>query len=220
MQFQKIILLPSYPINLKKEYIILDLDNTIYPVYSIGNELFKTVFELIEGTGDYEGPLDLVKRDIMRKPFQVVASEYGFSNILTRAGIDLLKNLEYNGPISPFEDYEFVRRSPQQKFLVTTGFEKLQWSKIRGMKIENDFSEIRIVDPMMSSTTKKDVFMDLISKYALDKQALLVVGDDPHSELKAASEIGIEAVLYDKLELNPVSEFNRITDYSELMQYL
>jgi putative hydrolase of the HAD superfamily len=220
MQFQKTILLPSFPIRLKKKYIILDLDNTIYPVYSIGNDLFKTLFELIEKTGEYDGPLDLVKRDIMRKPFQVVASQYGFSDTLTRAGIDLLKNLEYTGPISPFEDYEFVRRSPQQKFLVTTGFEKLQWSKIRGMKIENDFSEIRIVDPMTSSNTKKDVFMDLISKYTLDKQALLVVGDDPHSELKAASEIGIEAVLYDKLELNPVSEFNRITDYSELMQYL
>jgi putative hydrolase of the HAD superfamily len=216
MQFQKTILLPSYSFHVKKKFIILDLDNTIYPVYSIGNELFKTVFELIEETGEYDGPLDLVKRDIMRKPFQVVASAYGFSAALTRAG----KDLEYNGPIKPFDDYDIVRQCPQQKFLVTTGFEKLQWSKIRGMKIGNDFSEIRIVDPMNSSSTKKDVFLDLIGKYALDKQALLVVGDDPHSELKAAVEIGIDAVLYDKLELNPESEFTRITDYSQLMQYL
>jgi putative hydrolase of the HAD superfamily len=220
MQFQKTILLPSYSFNVKKKFIILDLDNTIYPVYSIGNELFKTVFELIERTGEFDGPLDLVKRDIMRKPFQVVASSYGFSAALTRAGIDLLKNLEYNGPIKPFDDYEIVRQCPQQKFLVTTGFEKLQWSKIRGMKIGNDFSEIRIVDPMTSSSTKKDVFLDLIGKYALDQQALLVVGDDPHSELKAAVEIGIDSVLYDKLELNPESEFTRITDYSQLIQYL
>lgn len=205
---------------MKKKYIILDLDNTIYPVYTIGNELFKTLFELIEKTAEYKGSLDLVKRDIMRKPFQVVASTYEFSPALTLAGIDLLKNLEYSGPISPFEDYDMVRRSPQQKFLVTTGFEKLQWSKIRGLKIKDDFSEIRIVDPMTSSITKKDVFLDLINKYAFDKQALLVVGDDPHSELKAAVEIGIDTVLYDKLEINPVSEFTRITDYSELIQYL
>lgn len=208
------------PDQLKKKYILLDLDNTIYPVFSIGNHLFKSLFELIEKSGEYEGPFEPVKNDIMREPFQVVASAHGFSPALTKAGIVLLKDMEYNGPISPFEDYELVRKFPQQKFLVTTGFSKLQWSKIRGMKIENDFTEIRVVDPMLSFQTKKDVFLDLISKYSLDRRALLVVGDDPHAELKAASEIGIDAVLYDKIELNPASEFARITDYSELIQYL
>jgi putative hydrolase of the HAD superfamily len=205
---------------LKKEYIILDLDNTIYPVYSIGDKLFKTLFELIEKSGEFEGSLNLVKRDIMRKPYQVVAREYGFSDTLTASGIKLLKNLEYTGPIEPFADYALVRKTPQQKFLVTTGFTKLQESKIRGMNIENDFTEIRIVDPMTSSTTKKDVFLDLIATYALPKQKLLVVGDDPDSELKAASDIGIDAVLYDKLQLHLTSTFHRIEDYKDLAKHL
>jgi putative hydrolase of the HAD superfamily len=205
---------------LKKNYIILDLDNTIYPVYSIGNELFQTLFELIERSNEYEGSIDLVKRDIMRKPFQVVASLYGFSPALTQAGIELLKDLEYHGPIRPFEDYDVVKNSPQKKFLVTTGFLKLQWSKIRGMKIEDDFLDIRIVDPMNSTQTKKDAFTDLIRQYDLRKEELLVVGDDPHSELKAAIELGIDAVLYDKLELNLEAPFKRIIDFGELKKYL
>ncbi|HLO80347.1 MAG TPA: HAD family hydrolase [Chitinophagaceae bacterium] len=205
---------------MKKKYIILDLDNTIYPVYTIGNELFKTLFELIEQSNAYEESLELVKRDIMRKPFQVVAGQYGFSTALTQAGIELLKNLEYNGPIRPFDDYELVKNYPQKKFLVTTGFQKLQWSKIRGMQIENDFTDIRIVDPMTSSQTKKDVFIDLIKKYELNKEELLVVGDDPHSELQAANELGIDAVLYDKLQLNPDAPFSTITDYNQLNNYL
>jgi FMN phosphatase YigB (HAD superfamily) len=32
----------------EKKYIILDLDNTIYPVHDIGDELFKPLFELLE----------------------------------------------------------------------------------------------------------------------------------------------------------------------------
>jgi putative hydrolase of the HAD superfamily len=205
---------------LKKEYIILDLDNTIYPVYSIGDELFKSLFELIEKSGEFEGSLNLVKRDIMRKPYQVVAREYRFSEPLTVSGIELLKNLEYTGLIEPFADYALVRNTPQQKFLVTTGFKKLQESKIRGMNIQNDFAEIRIVDPMTSSITKKDVFLELINKYALPKPKLLVVGDDPDSELKAAREIGVDAVLYDKLQLHPASTLPRIEDYEELKKFL
>jgi putative hydrolase of the HAD superfamily len=220
MQFQKTILLPEFKLKLKKEYLILDLDNTIYPVHSIGDALFKTLFELIEKTGEFEGPLELVKRDIMRKPYQVVAKEYRFSDALTTSGIDLLKNLEYTGPIRPFEDYALVSKTPQQKFLVTTGFKKLQESKIRGMKIQNDFTEIRIVDPMTSSITKKDVFLELIVKYALTKQKLLIVGDDPDSELKAAREIGVDAVLYDKLQLHLGSDLPRIEDYVDLAKHL
>lgn len=205
---------------MKKKYLILDLDNTIYPVYSIGNELFRTLFELIEQSNAYEGSLELVKRDIMRKPFQVVASLYGFSAALTQAGVELLKDLEYNGPIRPFDDYDLVKNYPQIKFLVTTGFQKLQWSKIRGMQIEKDFLDIRIVDPMNSFQTKKDVFVDLIRKYDMNKEELMVIGDDPHSELKAANELGIDAILYDKLQLNPDSKITRITDYSQLKEYI
>ncbi|HSF45536.1 MAG TPA: HAD family hydrolase, partial [Chitinophagaceae bacterium] len=206
--------------NLKKEYIILDLDNTIYPVHSIGKELFESLFRQIEESGEFEGSLDLVKRDIMRKPYQVVALEYKFSDSLTANGIDLLKNLEYNGPITPFADYALVRKTPQQKFLVTTGFKKLQESKIRGMNIRKDFTEIRIVDPKTMSTTKKDVFIDLIEKYSMLKEKVLVVGDDPNSELKAANDIGVDAVLYDKLQLHLTTPYPRIEDYEELATYL
>lgn len=220
MQFQKTILLLEPKIQVKKEYIILDLDNTIYPVYSIGDELFKTLFELIEKSGEFEGPLELVKRDIMRKPYQVVAREYQFTDALTNSGIELLKNLEYTGPIKPFADYDLVRNTPQQKFLVTTGFKKLQESKISGMNIQDDFAEIRIVDPMTSSITKKDVFLELIEKFSLEKYRVLVVGDDPSSELRAARETGLDALLYDKLQLHRDSDFDRIEDYAEIGRYI
>jgi putative hydrolase of the HAD superfamily len=205
---------------LKKEYLILDLDNTIYPVHSIGDVLFKTLFEHIEKSGEFDGSFDMIKRDIMRRPFQVVASDYRFTEALRASGISLLKDLEYNGPIEPFADYEKVRRFDQHKFLVTTGFKKLQESKVRGMNLQNDFTEIRIVDPMTSSTTKKDVFLDLIVKYKMPKEKVLVVGDDPNSELKAARDIGVDAVLYDKLQLHPGSEYPRIEDYEELAKHL
>jgi putative hydrolase of the HAD superfamily len=98
---------------------------------------------------------------------------------------------------------------------------KLHQSKIRGMKIEKDFKEIHIIDPLTSNETKKDVFADIIKRHGYDKTELLVVGDDLHSELEAGQELGIDVVLYDKYNVhNNNTSLNRISDFRELKSFL
>ena len=201
--------------------IILDLDNTIYPVQSIGDALFAGLFALIEVSGEVDDRINEVKREIMRRPFQLVAREFDFSDDLTAAGFNLLKNLEYVGPISPFPDYSLVRKMELKKFLVTTGFVKLQESKIRGMQIGKDFEKIFIVDPAQSSKTKKDVFAEIVWKNGYEKKEVLVVGDDPASEIRAALDLGLPVVMYDALNMHPdETKVSKITNYAELKNYL
>jgi putative hydrolase of the HAD superfamily len=70
---------------MSKKAIIYDLDNTIYPVSSIGNELFGPLFQLIQEHHEQTNSMDAIKDDIMRKPFQVVAANYKFSKQLTQS---------------------------------------------------------------------------------------------------------------------------------------
>jgi len=203
---------------MQKKAIIFDLDNTIYSVRTIGEELFASLFELITQDGNHSQEMDKIRNDIMRRPFQLVANDYHFSEALTNKGIALLKDLTYDGKIEPFEDYLIVRKLPVDKFLVTTGFLKLQQSKIEGMKIAGDFKEIHIVDPLTSGRSKKDVFADIIQRHSYDKSEILVVGDDLHSEIKAAQELGIEAILYDSLKLHTDNTtVTRIENFNALM---
>jgi len=197
--------------------LIFDLDNTIYPVHSIGAALFAPLFSMLEDSSEIQEQMDEVKDAIQRKPFQVVAAEFGFSNALTQTGIKLLQNLSYNGPIAPFPDFQLVPALPQPKFLVTTGFTRLQESKIDGMQIRSLFREIHIVDPMLEARTKKDVFSDILFRYAYQPDEVLVIGDDPDSEIKAAHALEIPTILYDALGRHP--EWNlskRIINYGEL----
>ena len=197
--------------------LIFDLDNTIYPVHSIGAALFAPLFSMLEDSGEIQEQMDAVKDAIQRKPFQVVAAEFGFSDALTQTGIKLLQNLSYNGPIAPFPDFQLVPALPQPKFLVTTGFTRLQESKIDGMQIRSLFREIHIVDPMLEARTKKEVFSDIRIRYAYQSDEVLVIGDDPDSEIKAAHAIEIPTILYDALGRHP--EWNlskRIINYGEL----
>lgn len=182
-----------------KQALILDLDNTIYPVSSIADSLFEQLFTLLKNTPDGvdDAVLEDAKYDLTRAPYHVVANKFNFSAELKNKGIDLLKNITYDLPMQTYGDYPHVRSNAIKKFLVTTGFTKLQWSKVRMLDIEDDFEEIHIVDPEISTLTKKDVFADIMKRYNYAVEDLLIVGDDPHSEIKAAKELGIETFLLD-----------------------
>lgn len=201
----------------RKKAVIFDLDNTIYPAAAIGDSLFKELFQIIEKHGGYQGNLKDIKEAVQRKPFQIAAQDFQFDKDLTAAGLQLLSELTYNEPIEPFENYPLIRELSGLKFLVTTGFRKLQLSKIEQLGIKDDFEEFFIVDPTVSLLTKKDVFRRIMERYKLKPEEILVVGDDIDSEIKAGKELGIDTVIYDYLNtLGPSSTENIITDYSEL----
>ena len=104
---------------MQKKAIIVDLDNTIYLVSSIGDRLFKTLFQLITESGEYKGDLDQIKSEIMRTPFQKVADAFHFGENLKAEGIKLLADLTYEDAIDPVESYDYIRKLSSKKFLVT-----------------------------------------------------------------------------------------------------
>jgi len=182
-----------------KRALILDLDNTIYPVSSIADNLFKQLFELIDQYSDemdYEN-IERAKYELTRRPYQLVADECNFCEELKNKGMELLKNVTYDLPMKPYEAYQHIRTIPLHKFLVTTGFTKLQRSKIKMLDIEGDFEEVHIVDPEVTDWKKKDVFQDIMDRHHYSPEDVLVIGDDPESEIKAAMELGIETFLFD-----------------------
>nr|WP_294782675.1 HAD family hydrolase [uncultured Flavobacterium sp.] len=179
--------------------IILDLDNTIYPAFSIGDKLFGELYFLLEiNQSEFEGTMENIKIDINRKPFSVVAKEYKMSKSLYSDAVQLLKGLTYNEPIAYFEDYNAVRNIDCDKFLVTSGFPNLQHSKIKQLNIEKDFKGISIVDTISTDNTKKDVFEGIQMNHNYKLSEILVVGDDLHSEIAAAQALGMKSVLYSK----------------------
>lgn len=202
-----------------KKAIIFDLDNTVYSAPEVGDDLFSPLLRIIEQDGGHNSTLSAIKMDMMRKPFQVLASLHGFSESLTQQGIQHLQTLTYNKPMYPFPDYGETRNLPLDKYLVTSGFYSLQMSKIKNLGIEDDFKEIHIVD--IAGNTKGAVFRGILERHGYRLPEVLVIGDDLHSEIPAARELGIDAVLYDKLGMYPEeTSLPRITDYKDLLQWL
>lgn len=187
-----------------KRALLLDLDNTIYPVSAIADDLFGQFFNLLKNDPNIDASvIEPAKSEMTRRPFQQVADEFNFSAQLKSKGIELLKNITYDKPMQPFADYHHIQKIDLPKFLVTTGFTKLQYSKVKQLGIEQDFKEIHIVDPEISPKTKQDIFKELMDKYGYQPADVLVIGDDPNSEIKAALALGIDTFLYDPGNMQP-----------------
>jgi len=184
--------------------IIYDLDNTVYPVSAIGDKLFGPLFDLIIASGQHNDAIGDIMKAIMRTPFRLVAQQHGFSDELTASGIALQEELEYDNAINTFEDYSEIKNIPADRYLVTTGFAKMQHSKIKQMGIAEDFEEIHVVDP--TKTSKREVFAGILARHNYLPGEVLVVGDDPESEIAAAKALGIPTVLYDKNNIHSPEE--------------
>lgn len=204
-----------------KKAMIYDMDNTLFPVSDIGHELFRPLFERIEESGKHTDQMDNIKKDLMRKPYQEVAEIYEFDDELKKDGDNILTELTYDKEIKLFDDYPAILELPGDRYLVTTGYKKMQNSKIHNMGISQDFKDTIVVDPSISDLTKKDIFDEIMRKNGYKASEVMVIGDDPDSEIKAAQDLGIETVLYNKLELTDhPSGDHIIKDFRELAAIL
>lgn len=204
-----------------KKALLIDLDNTIYPAASIGDKLFTQLYSILASDSSLEGEMDAIKEAILRKPFHHVATTFNLSQPLYKKCIDHLVELTYSEQMSCYADFEMIRALEHKKFLITTGFTKLQQSKIDSLGIRNDFMEVHVMDFTKSDKTKKHAFEKIMSDHGFGNEDVLVIGDDPESEIKAGLELELDCILYDSLNLfEHRTDLKRITHFSELTQLL
>ena len=198
---------------------ILDLDNTVYPVISIADQLFKPFYDFLDQHADEIGEDNIpeIKKLLMKKAWQKIADQFELSEELVKEGSNVLRGLKCDFPMQTFEDYEHVKPFEVDKFLVTMGFTDMQQSKIQMLNLESQFKETIVNDPEKTEGTKKEVFEDLLKKYGYQPEEVLVIGDDPESEIKSGLDLGIPTVLYDvNEEYADAKATHHIKSYTEL----
>lgn len=179
-----------------KRALIFDLDDTIYATKSVVEDMYKELYSFLEGRVNPE-VLTNIKEDIKTTPFHVIADRYALQKNIKDEGLKICLDMDYHGLMEPFADYELTKNNSAERFLVTAGYTKLQKAKIRQLGIRNDFKEIFIPDPYASELTKTDVFKHILATYNYEPSDVLIIGDNPESEIAAGKELDMETYLYD-----------------------
>src|SRR5438128_104947 len=127
--------------------LIFDLDNCLAPSREVGEELYEPAFEAIrEANRGQLGESQLSKafEDVWRHPLDWVAERYGFSKAMLDAAWQAFEKMEVSRPMVGYDDIEVIAEWPVSRFLVTSGFRRLQESKIRALNIRPLFTNVYV----------------------------------------------------------------------------
>ncbi len=205
----------------RAKLIILDLDNCLAAAREVGDALFETGFQAIrsanKGTLD-EAALQAAFSDCWRHPLDWVAERHGFSREMLNAGWEVFSQMEVEHPMHGYGDLPELLKLPQHRALVTSGFRRLQESKIRALNLSHYLHEL-YVDAIDEPERigKKGWFQRLLVSHGLAPYDAVVVGDSAASEIAAGNSLGIPTVQILRPEV-PRSETaqHHITSLAEL----
>ena len=178
--------------------LIFDLDNCLAPANEVGEELFEPAFDAIRranhGTVSNEA-LELAFTDVWRHPLDWVAAKYSFSEAMLAAGWRVFVAMEVARPMHGYGDLPVLAELPAQLFLVTSGFRRLQESKIKALNLAPFFTAL-YVDAIDEPDRlgKQGVFERILTDHELTSAEVLVVGDNADSEIRAGNHLGMRTV--------------------------
>lgn len=177
---------------------IFDLDNCLAAADEPGESLYASAFAAIRQANHgrlSEPQLEAAFADIWRHPLDRVAQQHGFSEAMRMAGWEEFKQLEVAQPMHGYADLPVLPTLPVRRFLVTSGFRRLQESKVRALGCASWFENIYIdaIDEP-ERKHKRGWFEAIMTKHALRAEEVMAVGDNPDSEIAAGNQLGMKTV--------------------------
>jgi putative hydrolase of the HAD superfamily len=127
-----------------------------------------------------------------RRGFTFVADAYHLPARVRAAWRAACGAITLRGPLAPYPDVvPALRRLDVARYLLTTGYRRLQESKIDALGIRDLFDAIYI-DALDAGPTagKEPLLRAILDEHGLAPREVLVVGDNPESEIAAANRVG------------------------------
>lgn len=178
--------------------IIFDLDKCLAPPEEIGHAFFEPPIDAIRransGTLSAEA-LESAIRDFWHLSYDDIATRHGFSPAMFEAGWQAYRSLRMPGPLCGYGDLDVLVEFRVPLFLVTTGFRDFQESKVDALGIRERFVEV-VVDAIDEDGRlgKQRIFGELLARHSWEPETVLVVGDNPESEIAAGNRLGMPTV--------------------------
>ena len=171
---------------------IFDLDNCVAAADEPGEALVAPAFDAMRAHGELSAA---AIADCWVHALDVVACKHGFSAAMLDAGWRAFRTLEVKQPLRGYGDLDALATLPVARFLVTSGFRRLQESKIDALGVRRLFVEIHVdaIDEVPRSS-KREIFAGIAARHGLEPAEVLVIGDNAESELAAGRSLGMPTV--------------------------
>lgn len=173
--------------------IIFDLDMCILDTYSLKGSYFQPVLDAFYNSDLPEELKKEISIQLMTTSLEDVISMFDIPAKIAEAMRKTYREIEVPDGIKSYGDEECIRDLSGKKILVTSGYRKFQETKIAKLGIAGLFDEI-IIDALDLPNERKGktkIFKEILETNNWDKNEVIVIGDNPESELGAAKSLGI-----------------------------
>jgi len=221
-------------ISARVEAIIFDLDDTLYDCSGtlvlkrkklaakiISKAIKCSEAEALKLQLELEGRLG-PKANIARE----IADLYNLPEEFCKEVTNTINTLEVEGAIlfpDTMDSINELKRIGYKLFLVTFGNREMQEKKINILGLESTFDETIITE---NPQGKENCFKEILSKYGLEPEQVLCVGDKIKDEIEVGKRLGMSTALmkhgrhyhFYKSEINEEEPYLHITKVSDLLE--
>ena len=177
---------------------IFDLDNCLCAADAPGPDFLQPLFGAIAAANLGSHPASVMQQAFAEcwfQPLDIVARKFSFTPAMRAATWRAGAALEVRAPMRGYADLGLLSTINVARFLVTSGFRRLQDSKIDALGIRSLFTAVHVdaID-LPEPLGKEAIFRQILREHGLQPDEALVIGDNPDSELAAGARIGIRTV--------------------------
>jgi FMN phosphatase YigB (HAD superfamily) len=199
--------------------IFFDLDFCIFDTRSLGEGILDPVLAPLYASSLPEELQQTIASTLWSTSLEDTIALFNLEEPLADAMREAHQDLVVPDTAHTYGDENTLNELLVYRVLVTSGYQAWQEAKLARLNIAHIFDEIIIdtVDDAPNRKGKQVIFSELLTKHGWQPDEVLVVGDNPHSELKAARALGITTVqtLRPTVTPDPLAD-HRITSLSEL----
>lgn len=102
------------------------------------------------------------------------------------------------------EILRYLKEKNYELHLITNGFEKTQWSKLKNSDLDHFFTHVITSESSNSMKPEKEIFDYALQKAGSKQDQAIMIGDNQEADIRGAMNAGIDTVFVNHVEETPI----------------
>ncbi len=189
--------------------------NTFYEKYLYHNKILWERYQKGFISAD-----ELKWKRMWRTLLEFKIGDEGLSKALSSRFLEILPNKKLMFPHA-HEILVYLKNKNYELHLITNGFEKTQWNKIRTSKIDHFFTHVITSEASNSMKPEKEIFEYALQKANAVLSESIMIGDNLDADIKGAMNAGMDNIFVNHIdavtEMKPTYTVTHLKELEDIL---
>lgn len=216
---------------MKYRHLFFDLDHTLWDFETNAKQAMEEIYQTLslsdKGIADFDAFYDrysyhnhrlwdrytkgFIKQDELRwKRMWLALLDFKLADepLSRRMAAEFLELLPSKNTLFPYtvEILQYLQEKNYRMHLVTNGFEKVQYGKIRQANLAGFFDQVITSEASNSLKPNREIFEYAFSKAGAQAGESIMIGDNQDADIEGGKNAGMDTIFVNHLNVEPYSK--------------